>query len=219
MIEHYTVMGLINSKRRWTHPTLATLSKELLPQNVTKYNLMALVEEMASNASKNPYIIRLLDSLQGDYEELDRKITLQGHLVFPDIATLAVVLETLTRESSNDWRVHEACQNAWKKFNSLKKLIAITLPYGEVFGMVKALSVREFADRYLRILKKQANPINPNFGRNELSLNILEAKLEDERKQHLDNAEVASTLSKFSCGAGSNGRFNTRYVFSNWNYQ
>ena len=202
----------MNSKGRWTHPVVASIGNTLLPQNVTKHELIALVEEMASNAIKNPYLHHMLESLQGDYKELDRKIKAQGHVVFPDVATLALVLETMTREIGKDWRVHEACQKVWKKFNNMKKIVLLLLPYGEIFKIAKILSIREVIDRSFPILMRPSNPINPNWGKNELVLNILEAKLEDERNRNLENAQVGSVLSKYPCGDGSNGRFNTRYV-------
>ena len=138
--------------------------------------------------------------------------------MFPDVATLSLVLEALTRESTKDWQFFEACQNVWKKFNNKKKVISVYLPHGEFFKIVKVLSVREVVDRYLKILRRQTNPANTTFGRNELVLNILVAKREDERNGNLENALVGSTLSKNSCGDGGNGKFNARYVISSWEY-
>ena len=214
MIIHYTDMGLINSNGRWTHPKVASIGQTLLPKDVTKYDLMGLVEEMASNANKNPYLNQMLESLQGDYKELDRKITTQGHLVFPDLATLALVFETMTREMAKDWKFHEACQNIWKKKKSLKKIVLQFLPQGEIFKIAKILSVREVIDRTFTILRRQSSPIN--FWRNELVLNILEAQQEDARNRNLKNAQVGSILAKYPCGDRSNGKFNARYVILYW---
>ena len=58
-------MGLMNSKGRWTHPIVASIGNTLLPQNVTKHNLMALVEEMATNAIKTLIYIICLNLYRG----------------------------------------------------------------------------------------------------------------------------------------------------------
>ena len=203
-------MGLIDSNGRWAHPKVASIGQTLLPKDVTKYDLMGLVEEMASNVNKNPYLHQMLESLQGDYKELDRKITTQGHLVFPDLATLALVFETMTREMAKDWKFHEACQNVWKKKKSLKKIFLQFLPQREIFKIAKILSVREIIDRTFTILRRQSSPIN--FWRHELVLNILEAQQEDARNRNLKNAQVGSILAKYPCGDRSNGKFNARYV-------
>ena len=64
--------------------------------NVTSQDLMLLVDQMAENAARNPYIIKALETLKnGNYPTLLTKLEEEGEVVIPTAVTLAYVLSKL----------------------------------------------------------------------------------------------------------------------------
>jgi len=200
---HYQVMGLISQQGEWTHPLLTDIGPLLIPSNVTKEDLMELVGQIAANAEKNPYLVEAIRQVKTSrYPQLSNHWEREGGRVIPDVITLAMVLEKLTSESTKDWRVVEACQSVWRKFNSFGKIIT-TVPLTDPFPAIKILSVREFIDRALAIQKnKNVDPYQfpKKSWSNELVLNILEAMIQDNFLGNFDNAYAGEILAKYSCG-------------------
>merc|ERR1712029_768179 len=200
---HYQVMGLISQQGEWTHPLLTDIGPLLIPSNVTKEDLMELVRQIAANAEKNPYLVEaILQVKTSSYPQLSNHWEREGGRVIPDVITLAMVLEKLTSESTKDWRVVEACQSVWRKFNSFGKIIT-TVPLTDPFPAIKILSVREFIDRALAIQKnKNVDPYQfpKKSWSNELVLNILEAMIQDNFLGNFNNAYAGEILAKYSCG-------------------
>ena len=65
---------------------------------------MQLVNDMAENASKNPYIMRALETLQnGNYPVFQAKLEEEGAVVIPNAVTLAFVLEKMVSTMKNNF--------------------------------------------------------------------------------------------------------------------
>ena len=62
---------------------------------MTSEDLMKLVDDMADNASRNPYIVNALNMFKKnlDYPILKNKLEEEGLIVIPNVVTLAYVLE------------------------------------------------------------------------------------------------------------------------------
>ena len=153
---------------------------------------------MADNALKNPYIVAFINQLKPtDYPKIKYHIEREGQRVVPDVITLALVLENLTKLWLNDWKLFYACHNFLKKENNFKK---ITSNYDkESFDFAKILSVQEAVDRRLEMIK--SGNVDPIYPDNSLIVNILEAVGEDNRIGNHDNALAGTTLAKYPCGS------------------
>ena len=72
---------------------------------MTNQSLVQLVNQMAENAAKNPYIVRALESLENrDFPTLQTKLRQEGKAVIPTVVTLAFVLEKITFAMKHNWR-------------------------------------------------------------------------------------------------------------------
>ena len=125
----------------------------LFPTSVTSLDLMQLVDDMAENASNNPYILRALDTLKdGNYPTLQRKLLQEGKEVIPNVVTLAFVLEKMTATMKQDLRFLEVCKEIWSDFS---KTLSNTLALGKFFSLAKVLSVEQVIKRRIQTLKSQ----------------------------------------------------------------
>merc|ERR1711881_500272 len=72
---HYKVLGLMDSDGEWVHNYFKSVAKKqyFLPRNnITSQDLILLVNNMAENANKNPYIRNALEILKdGNYQKLE----------------------------------------------------------------------------------------------------------------------------------------------------
>ena len=200
MKKHYQTMKLMNKSDAWVHPYFykRSYSNWLLPENnISAEDLTKLVDAMAENAAKNPYLIEALKFLsQGSYPNIYNKIKEEGCEVIPDVISLAMVLERLTVVLSEDWRLFEVCHDIWKTpFGKYNVKNAFTKVTENLFPAAKYLSVKEVARRRIKAFKSQT--FERNAWINPLVVNILEAVLEDERLEHFDNAEVGKILAKY----------------------
>jgi len=157
---------------------------------------MQLVDEMAENASKNPYIVRALETFQnGNYSKLQRKLLEEGEVVIPNVVTLAFVLEKMTATMKQNWRFVKVCKEIWKEYDSLPKIMSFTLSQGNIFSLAKALSIEQVMKRRLQTLETQN--LREEYLINSLVVNIMEAVKEDERLENFENAETGVTLAKY----------------------
>ena len=61
---HLWYLLLLSPAEEWSAPVLASRAATLLPPNITADHLGALVDEMAANAAKNPYLHNFLEQHQ-----------------------------------------------------------------------------------------------------------------------------------------------------------
>jgi len=195
---HYQLLGLMDDNGDWVHDYFKAFPNPaglyLFPTSVTSLDLMQLVDDMAENASNNPYILRALDTLKdGNYPTLQRKLLQEGKEVIPNVVTLAFVLEKMTATMKQDLRFLEVCKEIWSDFS---KTLSNTLALGKFFSLAKVLSVEEVIKRRIQTLKSQE--LRKEFAINSLTVNIMEAVLEDERLGHFDNAYTGEFLAKYT---------------------
>ena len=118
--------------------------------NITSQNLMKLVNDMAEYASKNPYIMRALETLQnGNYPVFQAKLKEEGSVVITNAVTLAFVLEKMVLTMKNNWRFLKVCNEIWSERDNLKKIVDITLTQGNLFSLAKVLSIEQLLKRIL----------------------------------------------------------------------
>ena len=85
---------------------------------MTNQTLVQLVNQMAENAAKNPYIVRALETLENkNFPTLQTKLKQEGKAVIPTVVTLAFVLEKIsniatTENNENSHHLWESCQVA-----------------------------------------------------------------------------------------------------------
>ena len=117
-----------------------------------------------------------------------------------------MVLDRLTIAMRADWRILESCKQIWTNrykpwnviyYNNRKKRSPI-----KVFVIMKMLSIHVTVTQILKALKYQT--VDPEFGKIEVPLNILEAKAADVLLGNIDNARVALTLVQEAPGGKEN---------------
>ena len=104
---------------------------------------------MADNASKNPYIVRALDTIQekANYSDLQSKLKEEGAVVIPNVVTLAFVLERMTSAMKKNWRFLKVCNEIWSEYDNLPKIVSSS--EGNLFYIAKRLSVEQVVKRSL----------------------------------------------------------------------
>ena len=127
----------------------------VLRDKVTNQDLMNLVNEMAENASKNPYLFNALESFKnGNYPNLKTKLMQEGSIVIPRVITFAFVLEKMTSTMLENWRFLKVCNEIWLENDNFKKILDIVLPTeGGIFKVAKVLTIDESFNRVLRQLE------------------------------------------------------------------
>ena len=198
---HYKVLGLMDSGGEWVHRYFKSGSNGhyFLPRNnITSQDLVLLVNDMAKNADKNPYIRKALEFLkQGNYQKLEQKLNEEGENVIVNVVTFSMVLEKLTSAMKENWRFLKVCNKIWSEYDSLEKIQGFD-PTGFVrdpFAIAKALTIEQTMKTHIQILETKDVP--PSYGINALSFNIMEAVILDERLGNLDNAETGKILAKY----------------------
>ena len=104
---------------------------------------------MADNASKNPYIVRALDTIQekANYSDLQSKLKEEGAVVIPNVVTLAFVLERMTSAMKENWRFLKVCNEIWSEYDNPPKVLHVT--EGNLFYIAKWLSIEQVVKRSL----------------------------------------------------------------------
>ena len=120
---------------------------------VTSQDLKQLVNDMADNASKNPYIVRALETIHqnANYSNLQSKLREEGAVVIPNAVTLAFVLERMTSAMNENWRFLKVCKDIWSEYDNLPKFISST--EGDPFFLAKQFSIEQVTKRRLLILE------------------------------------------------------------------
>ena len=197
MVLHYKLLGLMDSNGEWVHNYFKTGSngQYFLPKNnITSQDLILLVNMMAENADKNPYLINALKVLQqGNYQNLERKLKEEGDTVIVDTITLAIVLEKLTARMKENWRFWKVCNGIWLEYDTFQKFL--DAGDGDLFSLAKALTIEETARRAIQILETKEVPSSAFI--NTLKLNIIEAVVQDEKVGYLDNAETGKIMAQY----------------------
>ena len=95
---------------------------------MTNETLVRLVNQMAENAAKNPYIVRALETLeQRNFPRLQTVLRQEGRAVIPTVVTLAFVLEKITSAMKHNWRFVRLCRKIWAQYDNLPKVVRIAL--------------------------------------------------------------------------------------------
>ena len=95
---------------------------------MTSYSLVQLVNQMAENAARNPYIVRALETLEKrKFPRLGTKLRQEGRVVIPNVVTLAFVLEKITSAMKHDMSLLKICHTIWSRYDNLPKLVRISL--------------------------------------------------------------------------------------------
>ena len=125
---------------------------------MTNQTLVQLVNQMAENAAKNPYIVRALETLKyRNFPALQTKLRQEGKEVIPTVVTLAFVLEKITSAMKHNWRFLKLCNKIWSKYDNLPKIAAIYSTQG-LFKIAKVLSVEEVTKRVLQYFETKHLP-------------------------------------------------------------
>ena len=108
---------------------------------------------MADNASKNPYIVRALETIRenANFSDLQSKLNEEGASVIPNVVTLAFVLERMTSAMEENWRFLKVCNEIWSEYDNLPKFISAT--EGNPFFLAKQFSIEQVMKRRLLALE------------------------------------------------------------------
>ena len=203
MENHLKQMRLMMTNNNvWSHQILENIAYYLLPRSINEKDLALLVDDMAENASRNPYLQSfLLQAIGPDFKDVLTKVKEEGYKVFLHIVSYAMVLDRLINAMRADYKVLEACSQVWSeqlqplqcnKYNLLNTFLKkSSIP---LFNLAKTFSVQPVVDDIVSCLRSGQVP--PTFGRVMLPLNILEAKLLDFLEGNFANVGVALILAK-----------------------
>ena len=145
-------MGLMNSKGRWTNPVVASIGNTLLPQNVTKHDLIALVEEMATNA--------ILPTISPGAKELSHKV--ENSNLHLNLFLLSRVQVSMKSSTFKRYRKEFSVASGIPSTNQVKRRrhVELRLVSREFLRklMVKITSVKavRILARRVKLIKKEA---------------------------------------------------------------
>lgn len=209
MTAKYQTLRLLDSDGQWI-PALHAYANELLPAELDGKKLTKRVEQMASAASDNPYLMKFLGKAEGEsFGRLSNQVKTDGASVLRDSLAHAEVLQRLTSVMAQDHATNEACREHWAQ-------VADSNPefwkVQNVFQVCKTKSVNLGLDEINKA--QRTGDVDPNLLGFVLPLNILEATLVDlhqayfgvpgAKEGHLGNAEAGWILAKNGPqGAGS----------------
>ena len=116
------------STHKTNKPTNKKTHPVILRGNVTSQDLKQLVNNMAENASKNPYIVRALENIQqnANLSNLQSKLKEEGAVVIQNVVTLAFVLEQITSTMIENWRFFKVCNEIWSEYDNPPKALYAT---------------------------------------------------------------------------------------------
>ena len=129
MERHLQILGLRTQTQppSWAHPRLASFAPILLPGNISRNHLAEMVDIMAMNAAKNPYLHSFLTRAGGaDTAQLLQKVELEGARVLPEVVTCAVVLDRLNwfmSETGDSWRFFSRSGAVGSLFSASQRLL------------------------------------------------------------------------------------------------
>ena len=192
MEEHLVRLGLLTQTqpRLWAHHQLVELAGVLLPGDLTRHQLDQLVDDMAENAARNPYLHEYLEKAGAeDTDQLVQRARQEGGAVFPDLVTYAAVLDRLNRALTRDWRLLEVCHQVWTSQHT--KLQILKTVHFNIFKFVKAISIGSAIKGLIENFRSQNVPADWGL---TCSINICEAIAEDLRLLNIDNALAAKPL-------------------------
>ena len=107
---------------------------------MTNQTLVQLVNQMAENAARNPYILRALETLEKrNFPTLQTKLRQEGREVIPKVVTLAFVLEKITSAIKQNWRILELCNKIWSRYDNLHKIVVSTQAGDRTFFLISEL--------------------------------------------------------------------------------
>ena len=189
--QHLLQFRLIDSTGRWQAEELAALGDWLLGEDLDTDDALELVDEAARCAGTNAYLTEFLDRAKGEaFDRLYEKVQLEGAMVLPSVVTYALLLERLTQAMRNDWRLLRACREIWMRARDAEGMNS----YLTIFERTKVFSIDVAINRVLDF--HESGTVDPEFTRVLLSVNIIEAMLEDLRLGNRANAASAWTLVK-----------------------
>ncbi|MGB5704135.1 MAG: hypothetical protein WBM48_15040 [Polyangiales bacterium] len=208
--QHLLQFRLIDSTGRWQAEELAALGDWLLGEELDTDDALDLVDEAARCAGANAYLTEFLDRAKGeDFDRLYEKIEMEGGRVLPSVVTYALLLERLTQAMRSDWRLIRACREIWMRARDAEGMNS----YLTIFERTKVLSIDVAINRVLDF--HESGTVDPEFTRVLLSVNIIEAMLEDLRLGNRDNAMSAWPLVKDRPGSWDR-QPKTRAVAARW---
>ena len=70
--------------------------------------------------------------------------------MIPTAVTLAYVLEKMTQTMSENWRFLKVCNHIWSQFDDLSKIIEFTRVDGNLFNLIKVLTLQQVAKRAIQ---------------------------------------------------------------------
>lgn len=202
MERHLQLLGLRTQTQpsSWAHPRLANFAPMLLPGNVTRHHLAEMVDVMAMNAARNPYLHSFLMRAGGpDTAQLLQRVDLEGGRVLPDVVTYAVVLDRLNWFMIRDWRTMEVCQEVWSSRYTFLSLSKMATP----FEVMKTYAIESVFNDITKFLKTKKPQLDVDYALHG-QINIAMAMSEDTRLLNNDNALAGQPLLQLG-GGGKRG--------------
>jgi hypothetical protein len=195
--EHLITYRLLDKQGGWVENDLKKHADFLLPKDFGEGAILDFIDEMASNAQANPYLLSFLErASSSSFEELSDRVHKEGSKTFRSVVTHALVLDRITRLMADDLNFLQTVRHLWQKARESAN-IAKDLTW---FEKAKIASVEKpIIIQYEKFRAGQEIP--PDFMRWMLSLNIMEAVLLDRVNGRRDNAYAGWVLASHRPGA------------------
>ncbi len=196
MRSHYETLNLINKDGVWVSPKFTDRADTLLPKDMTYEKVCLFIDEMIALAKKNDYLMHFMKTCSKEkFSVIEEKFKEEGKQVLPDVMGYTIILQNLTKECADDYKMLEELYNCFKKLRD--ELGAFKeLP---LFHKIKLVSVELPMKTYFKFHKTGVIP--PKSGGNAVAINILEATWTDYKTGFKGNAKTGWILAKNKCGS------------------
>ncbi|RZI45338.1 hypothetical protein [Candidatus Finniella inopinata] len=197
--DHFIQLKLLNFDGKWAAPQLEAIGDELLPRGISTADFNNMVDLMATNAEKNPYLHQfMLEANKADLTEFYDKVKRDGPKVFPELIAYAMTLNALTKSMRDDVTVLKATMQVWGKASASINIFNT----GGFMYWVKYQSVKSPLKKAIQAI--ETGKVDPDYCRNYLPLNILEATLIDWLMGNNGNAKAGWVLANSRPGGPEN---------------
>jgi len=193
MRSHYRTLQLLNADNQWNSTVIAKYSNQLLPQNLSLDQINQFIDDCATAATKNQYLMNFLNQAK-KYDHLSTKFEQEKTTVMPDVIGYALVLQNLASLCVNDYTLLEELYATFRERRAaLGAFKALPL-----FHKIKLISVEK--PMYAYITAHKTRMIKPTAGGTAVAINIWEATWTDFKSGIKDNAFAGKILALNKCG-------------------
>ena len=196
VIKQYQYLHMLDKNGNWTRQVFADHEDTLLPGSLSLEDQNSLIDEIAANLKKNPYLVTFLnDARFQTFTGVKQKFDTEGRDVIPNAVAYAFALEKVMTVLLENPETLGFFKDFWQEE---RKKAGVSIKQAGVFGLIKLHSVEQPIEKMVEFF--ETRNLDPQFLREFLTLNIYEAHIADKVKGNFDNSAAAEPLMKYKAG-------------------